>query len=204
MCQTAKLHVTVNNSFDKEMARCTCTRKQKRHFEVPVLIMYLWNMFVLTSACGLCDSTCMLDYRFLVCLCDVGIFAYVWKQCNGATTEASLMCCTHAEVIARYRSCPAVSQIWALTVLPSTWMLRVANSTPMVLLLSRLNSFRVKRDSRLLFPTPESPISTTTGEKKNKKPTMFFHFFKFNSFHWWVQHNLIFKNEKYIWRIDCT
>jgi hypothetical protein len=25
---------------------------------------------------------------------------------------------------------PAVSQIWALIVLPSTWMLRVANSTP--------------------------------------------------------------------------
>jgi hypothetical protein len=38
---------------------------------------------------------------------------------------------------------------------------RVANSTPMVLLLSKLNSFRVNRDNRLLFPTPESPISTT-------------------------------------------
>ena len=31
----------------------------------------------------------------------------------------------------------------------------------MVLLLSKLNSFRVNRDKRLLFPTPESPISTT-------------------------------------------
>ena len=38
---------------------------------------------------------------------------------------------------------------------------RVANSTPIVLLLSRLNSFRVKRESKLLFPTPESPINTT-------------------------------------------
>jgi len=37
----------------------------------------------------------------------------------------------------------------------------VANSTPIVLLLSKLNSFRVKRDNRLLFPTPESPINTT-------------------------------------------
>lgn len=68
---------------------------------------------------------------------------------------------THAEVMARYRSCPAVSQICAFIVFPSTWMLLVANSTPMVLLLSRLNSLRVKRDRRLLFPTPESPINTT-------------------------------------------
>ena len=46
-------------------------------------------------------------------------------------------------------------------VLPSTWMLRVANSTPIVLLLSKLNSFLVNRASKLLFPTPESPINTT-------------------------------------------
>lgn len=38
---------------------------------------------------------------------------------------------------------------------------RVANSTPMVDLESRLNSFRVNRLNRLDFPTPESPISTT-------------------------------------------
>jgi len=42
-----------------------------------------------------------------------------------------------------------------------TWMLRVANSTPIVDLDSRQNSFRVKRLSRLDLPTPESPISTT-------------------------------------------
>ena len=54
-----------------------------------------------------------------------------------------------------------MSQIWALIVLASTWMERVANSTPMVDLLSRLNSLRVKRESRLDFPTPESPIRTT-------------------------------------------
>lgn len=76
---------------------------------------------------------------------------------------------TYADVIARYRSCPAVSQICAFIVFPSTWMLLVANSTPMVLLLSRLNSFRVNRDKRLLFPTPESPIRTT--EKKTKHLT---------------------------------
>jgi len=40
-------------------------------------------------------------------------------------------------------------------------MLRVANSTPIVDFDSKLNSLRVKRDSKLLLPTPESPISTT-------------------------------------------
>lgn len=54
-----------------------------------------------------------------------------------------------------------VSQICALMVLPSTWMLLVANSTPIVDFDSRLNSFRVNRDKRLDFPTPESPIKTT-------------------------------------------
>lgn len=42
-----------------------------------------------------------------------------------------------------------------------TWMLRVANSTPIVDLDSRQNSLRVKRLSRLDLPTPESPMSTT-------------------------------------------
>lgn len=78
---------------------------------------------------------------------------------------------TYAEVMARYRSCPAVSQIWAFIVFPSTWMLLVANSTPMVLLLSKLNSLRVNRDRRLLFPTPESPISTTTRQKSYQNQT---------------------------------
>lgn len=46
-------------------------------------------------------------------------------------------------------------------VTPLAWMLRVANSTPMVDLLSSENSLRVNRLSRLDLPTPESPISTT-------------------------------------------
>lgn len=45
-----------------------------------------------------------------------------------------------------------------------TWMLRVANSTPMVDLDSRQNSLRVNRDSRLDLPTPLSPISTTSAQ----------------------------------------
>ena len=36
----------------------------------------------------------------------------------------------------------------------------MANSTPMVDLLSRLNSLRVKRESRLDFPPPETPKRT--------------------------------------------
>ena len=51
-----------------------------------------------------------------------------------------------------------VSQICALMVLPSTWMLLVANSTPIV---DFDSSFRMNRDKRLDFPTPESPIKTT-------------------------------------------
>lgn len=54
-----------------------------------------------------------------------------------------------------------VSQICALTVFPSTLMDLVANSTPIVDLESRLNSFLVNRESRLDLPTPESPIRTT-------------------------------------------
>ena len=49
-------------------------------------------------------------------------------------------------------------------VLASTWIDRVANSTPMVDLESRLNSLRVNRESRLDFPTPESPMRTTGGD----------------------------------------
>lgn len=68
--------------------------------------------------------------------------------------------------MARYRSCPAVSQIWALMVLASTWMERVANSTPMVDLESRLNSLRVNRESRFDLPTPLSPMRTTAARRQ--------------------------------------
>ena len=37
----------------------------------------------------------------------------------------------------------------------------VANSTPMVDLDSKLNSFLVNLESKFDFPTPESPIKTT-------------------------------------------
>lgn len=47
---------------------------------------------------------------------------------------------------------------------------RVANSTPMVDLESRLNSLRVNRLRRLDFPTPESPIRTTEGTRMLATP----------------------------------
>ena len=59
-----------------------------------------------------------------------------------------------------------VSQICALMILLSCWMLRVANSTPMVDLESRWNSLRVKRLSRLDLPTPESPMMTTAERRR--------------------------------------
>lgn len=51
-----------------------------------------------------------------------------------------------------------MSQIWALTVLPSTLMERVANSTPMVDLDSRLNSLRVNRESTA--PRQMNPVDS--------------------------------------------
>lgn len=47
-----------------------------------------------------------------------------------------------------------------------TCMLLVANSTPIVDLDSRLNSFLVNLESKLLFPTPESPIKTTITKRR--------------------------------------
>jgi hypothetical protein len=42
-------------------------------------------------------------------------------------------------------------------------MLLVANSTPIVDFDSKLNSFRVNLESKFDFPTPESPIKTTSS-----------------------------------------
>lgn len=81
---------------------------------------------------------------------------------------------THADVMALYLSSPAVSQIWALMVKPPSCTVRELNSTPMVVRLSWLNSFLVKRASRLLFPTPDSPIRTTTGKTKRSENTVIY------------------------------
>ena len=81
--------------------------------------------------------------------------------CQRVLALALVASCASRCARTREREYAPVSQIWALMVLPSTWIERVANSTPMVDLDSRLNSFRVNRDSRLDLPTPESPIRTT-------------------------------------------
>lgn len=96
----------------------------------------------------------------------------VWQLTQSVEVSWAVMKYTYADVIARYLSWPAVSQIWALIVFPSTCMLLVANSTPIVDFDSKLNSFRVNLDSRLLFPTPESPIRTT-GTIKNQENYIF-------------------------------
>ena len=57
-----------------------------------------------------------------------------------------------------------MSQIFALTLFPSTIMLLVAKSTPIVFFDLILNAFFVKRDRRFDFPTPLLPISTTVEE----------------------------------------
>ena len=66
--------------------------------------------------------------------------------------------------ISQWRLLFQISGIWN-SELCYTWMLLVANSTPMVDFDSKLNSFRVNRDRRLLLPTPESPIKTTEIQK---------------------------------------
>jgi hypothetical protein len=74
---------------------------------------------------------------------------------------------------ARTEGNPPVSQICALTVFPSTLILRVANSTPIVDFESRLNSLRVKRDStdavRCISPAGRSLAHGFYSRKNNKK-----------------------------------
>lgn len=131
------------------------------------------NLFILCQASG--QNSIQVSFPHIICgyykrkqnhpICSLRNqkgpeFTFLSKSFSPAIQAA-----TYADVIARYRSCPAVSHIWAFIVFPSTWMLLVANSTPMVLLLSKLNSLRVNRDRRLLLPTPESPIRTTRRQK---------------------------------------
>lgn len=65
--------------------------------------------------------------------------------------------------------------MWLIPVSRLTWILLVANSTPIVDFDSKLNSLRVNLESRLLLPTPESPISTTEtyhGDQVTKNNNM--------------------------------
>lgn len=72
-----------------------------------------------------------------------------------------LRCMTGAPTAVPRNIAPEGRALSALWPRARTWMLRVANSTPIVDLDSRQNSFLVNRLSRFDLPTPESPISTT-------------------------------------------
>ncbi len=58
----------------------------------------------------------------------------------------------------RKRSCPAVSHIWSLTLLPSSSMVRILKSMPMVVMKEGVKESSLKRSRQQDFPTPESPI----------------------------------------------
>ena len=57
------------------------------------------------------------------------------------------------------RSWPAVSQICSLTRLPSSSMVLILKSMPMVVMNEGVNESSLKRSKQHDFPTPESPIS---------------------------------------------
>lgn len=58
----------------------------------------------------------------------------------------------------RKRSWPAVSQICSLTRLPSSSMVRILKSMPMVVMKEGVKESSLKRSRQHDLPTPESPI----------------------------------------------
>lgn len=76
---------------------------------------------------------------------------------------------SYEEKRSKKQQCPSKHKLLFITFTSVTNSDLVANSTPIVLLLSRLNSFLVNRDKRLLLPTPESPISTTEIKNSSMK-----------------------------------
>lgn len=57
------------------------------------------------------------------------------------------------------RSCPAVSQICSLTRLPSSSIVRILKSMPIVVINEGVNESSLKRSRQQDLPTPESPIN---------------------------------------------
>uniref|UniRef100_A0A6B2LWR3 Uncharacterized protein n=1 Tax=Arcella intermedia TaxID=1963864 RepID=A0A6B2LWR3_9EUKA len=56
-------------------------------------------------------------------------------------------------------SCPAVSQIWSLTVVPPRSSVRILKSTPIVLMNDSMKVLSTNRRSKLDFPAPVFPIN---------------------------------------------
>lgn len=61
----------------------------------------------------------------------------------------------------RNRSCPAVSQICSFTRFPSSSIVRILKSIPMVVMKDGVNESSLKRSRQHDLPTPESPISSS-------------------------------------------
>lgn len=59
----------------------------------------------------------------------------------------------------RKRSCPAVSQICNLTRLPSSSIVLILKSMPIVVMKEGVKESSLKRSKQQDLPTPESPIS---------------------------------------------
>lgn len=57
------------------------------------------------------------------------------------------------------RSCPAVSHICSFTRLPSSSMVRILKSMPMVVMNEGVKESSLNRNKQQDLPTPESPIS---------------------------------------------
>jgi len=60
----------------------------------------------------------------------------------------------------RNRSWPAVSQICNLTRFPSSSIVRILKSMPIVVMKEGVKESSLKRSRQQDFPTPESPISS--------------------------------------------
>lgn len=61
----------------------------------------------------------------------------------------------------RKRSCPAVSHICSFTRLPSSSMVRILKSMPMVVMNEGVNESSLKRSRQHDLPTPESPMRSS-------------------------------------------
>jgi hypothetical protein len=61
----------------------------------------------------------------------------------------------------RKRSCPAVSHICSFTRLPSSSMVRILKSMPIVVMKEGVKESSLKRSRQQDLPTPESPMRSS-------------------------------------------
>lgn len=68
----------------------------------------------------------------------------------------------------RKRSCPAVSHICSLTRLPSSSIVRILKSMPMVVMKEGVKESSLKRRRQQDLPTPESPMRSSLIYKEKR------------------------------------